>query len=644
MSRAPWLSVVGLLSIACNDYGFSGEPKPEEPAETSSDTRPDRPPRDTSPPEETGRETEPTGCAPEVPLAEPLTPETCEFEVETGTFTPVVEWYKPTFGLSPSSSQVMMTPVVASITDDNADGVINAADTPDIILITYAWGTTDGTLRAVKGDGGADIFAVGGDLQGQGMVAAADIDGDGVVELLAPTPSALRAYEHDGTLKWQSGNLSSHFNGTCDAPSVTDMDGDGVPEIVIGRAILRPDGSLRAAGTAGKGGPAGAVGTASIAVDIDGDGVQEVVVGNALYRPDGSAIWSNGRADGYVAVGNFDADPAGEIVVSGSARVRLQDDDGAVLWDVAIPGASSSFGGPPTIADYDGDGAPEVGVAANSSYTVFDTNGSLLWQKPTTDGSSGITGSSVFDFEGDGVAEAIYADETRLWVFAGPDGSVKLNSSDHSNATWIEYPTVADIDGDGHAEVVVPNTAYLTSYTGITVIGDADDSWREGRRIWNQHAYHITNINDDGTVPLVADRNWLSYNNFRSGDLQAADGTNAPDLIVEIVEVCRFECGDDRMPVVLRIGNRGSADVLIPINVDLYGVTPTGDVLLTSVEFMTAPGGYWTDGMLVDLSGTAALGVTDIYAWVDGAPTPEGLFRECLEDNNRDDWGEDVCP
>ena len=35
------------------------------------------------------------------------------------------------------------------------------------------------------------------------------------------------------------------------------------------------------------------------------------------------------------------------------------------------------------------------------------------------------------------------------------------------------------------------------------------------RRIWNQHAYHITNVNDDGSVPVKQADNWRSYNNFR---------------------------------------------------------------------------------------------------------------------------------
>ncbi len=582
----------------------------------------------------------------DVPDPEALTQaDACEFEEQTGTFTPVVEWTKQSFSVDPSSNNVMMMPAVASLTDDDGDGDIDEDDVPDIIFITYG---SYGTLRAVSGDDGREIFSVvGQQLQGQGAVAVGDIDGDGVVEIVAPTSRGLKAFENDGTLKWVSSSVGSALHGTSDAPSISDMDGDGSPEIIVGSAIFNADGTLRGKGAHGRAGVSSNVGTCSVAVDIDGDGTQELVVGNALYRPDGSTIWYNGEADGYVAVGNFDSDSKGEIVVSGEGRVRLQDDDGTVLWRASIPGAGTTYyGGPPTIADFDGDGEPEVGVAANSSYNVFDTDGSLLWQKPTQDASSGNTASAVFDFEGDGVAEAVYADETRLWVFSGPDGSVKLESTAHSNATWLEYAVIADVDADGAAEIVVPNTAYLASYYGITVIGDADDSWRSGRRIWNQHAYHITNVEDDGTIPAVADRNWLTYNNFRSGDLTAGNGTAAPDLVVEITSVCGLECDEDRLYVTLRAGNRGYEDVNGEVSVELYGETDAGEVLLAETAVDGVPAGAWAAGETLVIEGVAEMDpILDLIARVDGGNDADndGDWPECDESNNEDTWGEDVC-
>ena len=92
-------------------------------------------------------------------------------------------------------------------------------------------------------------------------------------------------------------------------------------------------------------------------------------------HPYGNALWHNGQPDGFVAVGNFDDDPQGEIVVSWSGNLRLQDDDGMVLWTGNYTGERS---GPPTIADFDGDSEPEIGIAGSGLYIVVDGDGTRV--------------------------------------------------------------------------------------------------------------------------------------------------------------------------------------------------------------------------------------------------------------------------
>ena len=52
---------------------------------------------------------------------------------------------------------------------------------------------------------------------------------------------------------------------------------------------------------------------------------------------------------------------------------------------------------------------------------------------------------------------------------------------------------IAVIDNDGQVEIVVGHNNLLQTNYGVSVIGDQDKSWRPGRKIWNQHAYNITN-------------------------------------------------------------------------------------------------------------------------------------------------------
>ena len=50
-----------------------------------------------------------------------------ETEPKTGTFEPVVEWSKKTWTVAPTSNQVIKAPIVATITDDDRDGVYGSA-------------------------------------------------------------------------------------------------------------------------------------------------------------------------------------------------------------------------------------------------------------------------------------------------------------------------------------------------------------------------------------------------------------------------------------------------------------------------------------------------------------------------------------
>jgi hypothetical protein len=634
-----------LLLAACSDYKLQDEKT--DPVFEDDDTAVDTDVDTDTAPIDTADTGEGGECADRSYPGGALTQDPdCYGDPTTGTFTPEVEWEWSTFTVDPSSENVMATPIVVSLTDDNGDGAIDDRDTPDIVFVTYTgtdW-SDEGVIRAVSGDGTVSLFDIDGEqIDGCSGLAAADLDGDGRVEIVAMTwNKRAKAFDVDGNLLWTSPSLASYANIYAPTPAISDMDGDGSPEIIIGSAILNADGTLRGGGAYGIG-TAGMYGTTSFAVDVDGDGQEEVVVGNALYDIDGNAIWHNGQSDGYVAVGDFDADGEGEIVVVAGGQVRLQDGDGSVLWTAAIAGAGAGFGGPPTIADFDGDGAPEVGVAANSTYTVFDTDGTQLWQQTTQDGSSGVTGSSVFDFEGDGIAEVIYADELTIWGFDGPDGAVKLSSTEHSNWTVIEYPVIADVDGDDEAEIVVPNglhPSYGGAHHGIVVLGDADHSWRSGRRIWNEHAYHITNIDDDGSVPATADLNWLTYNNFRSGDVSAAVGSTAPDLVVDIVDVCADYCDSGRLSAWIRVGNRGYKDVTGPLDLVLEAEMSTGLVeigRMTLTDTFTA--GTTRDAYQLDATGIPVGPITALYATIDAGD----VSRECDEGNNVGDWTDYLC-
>ena len=624
-----------LLTTACSDYTLDDKDSPPPAFDTSGTW---------DPPDDSAVETDsPAPTCADTPIAgHSVDPgEACDVPPEVGTFTPVVEWRREVWTADKDYMECMMMPAVGSLTDDDGDGDADQDDTPDIVLVTYGG---PGILRVVSGADGAEILSVNDpNTQGQGGVALGDLDHDGWQDIVVARGNGLAAYDHDGAQMWANDGLWGHMYGTADNPAIADMDGDGWPEVIVGNAIVDHEGATIALGEYGMAGADQlSVGTASFAADIDRDGEQELVTGNALYARDGTVLWYNGEGDGYPAVGNFDADPQGEIVVGGRGVVRLQDDDGTVLCEADIPTAPR-VSGPPTVADFDGDGEAEFAIASVNVYAVFDADCSLLWNAPTNDGSSGITGSAAFDFEGDGVPEVIYADEQHLWAFDGPTGTVKLESNDHSNATWLEYASVADVDGDDEAEIVVCNTG---GPHGVTVFGDADHSWVPGRRIWNQHAYSITNVDDDGSIPATPDVNWDTYNSFRSGDVaEPVDPATSVNLSVEIVDVCVDECAAGAMVAWVSVGNAGPDPVEDDVLVEVIGVLDDASEVVLATETVPGPfaSAWGADAQALRIDAPA--GLVSLRARVDhGDDAADSQIAECDEGDNTTTWTGALCP
>jgi hypothetical protein len=554
----------------------------------------------------------------------------CEAGPAVGTFTPVIEWTNTFVG------DAYTTPVVGQLTDDDGDGQITSADMPDIVV-----GNSSGSYYALSGDG-SGVHWTYGNLGSEPMTAAiADLDDDGWPEVIMSGISGTVAVRgNDASVFWRGAASTAAY---CGGVAVGDMNADGTPEVVLGAAILDGlTGSTIAVGRQGTGTgySGGAAVSIGVIADIDVDGIGEVVVGNAVYRRDGTTKWTTRDGDGFVAVADFDGDPNAEIVVSAGGRVRLQDDDGTPLWSGSYTGATS---GPPTVADFDGDGEPEIGVAGNNLYVVLEADGSVKWQRTTNDYSSGFTGSSVFDFEGDGQAEVVYADENDVFVYDGATGAVKMQEARHSSATCSEYPAIADVDNDGHAEIIYTSSAYSGSERGVSVIGDADNTWMPARAIWNQHAYSITNVNDDASIPTSPVPNWSVYNSFRSGDLSAATGGVSSDVVPVLADICNIECDRGRLRVVVNVGNSGTVEVPAGIPISAYVIDGRNATFL-GTEYTTEaiPSGSSTTGIRFDLD-ASAVGTGTLEFRADDADG-SGSLLECHEDNNVLEVNDGLCP
>ena len=601
------------LLLSCSDYGFN----PGKPDNTDDSGVPDGPVDDCADLIDPGsyRLTVDDGC-----LNEP----------GVGGFTPVVEWQWQENPLQPGFDDIMATPVIANLTDDDGDGDVDQDDVPDICFTSFAGGayTSPGALTCISGDGSGTHWSItsagGHGVQGSGGVAIGDLEGDGWPDVcVASTSNAVLCLERDGSFKWAGGVETSYVG----CPSIADLDGDGRAEVLFGREILSSRGALMATGAAGSGYKM------SFAVDMDGDGDLEVVAGNTVYQHDGTVLWQAATSDTMAAVGDFELDGLPDVVLGGGGLVTLIGNDGVVRWSVPVNGGGN--GGPPTIADFDGDGLPEVGVAGASYYTVYETDGTVLWAQPVSDYSSNVTGSSVFDFEGDGAAEVVYADEHTLWVYDGATGAVELSEAGHASGTLYEYPIVADVDHDGSTEIILASNDYgIDGWNGITVIGDESSTWAPARPVWNQFAYHITNVDNDGGIPAVPVDNWLSWNNFRAGGTELGPSHWLADLRPEEPSRCLDLCAADRVVLYVPVENSG---LLGTRDFQVSLVTADGAVAWSeTVEGLEAGAGTWLGPIEL---GESDWGRGELALVVDRA---DGV-AECDEGDNRRALGAWPC-
>ena len=464
------------------------------------------------------------------------------------------------------------------------------------------------------------------------MVALGDVDKDGngdifVVEGDNSSANVVR-YEYDPSAGLTNNNgsiWSTALVGTrinyC-SPQLADFNEDGSPEVYVGANVINAETGVVIAQNAGinsgqlnSGGNQGDRLPLAYNIfnngDVDPNGGNfgteanglEFIAGNQVYFVNfgtntfdlASVITGTNLDDGFVSLGDLDNDNKTEIIVTSEGYLyawnpRTQTQVG-VTYD--IPGTTS--GGKANVGDFDNDGIVDIGFAGRNRYIVleYDEAGnsfSVKWQKTGLDDGSQRTGSTLYDFEGDGIAEVVYSEEESLIIWSGSDGTELAKITSYAG-TRTEYPLVADINNDGQAEIIV--TAQESNGAGgsgvndyVAVYKSANTSWVAAREVWNQHGYHVTNVNDDLTIPqyqqdIFHQQFGGSLNGFLVQttyvDETGAPTYATPDLVVTAATVNQ-NCGSTNNGIDISVTIQNTGDWKSPAKtpVTIYDADPYG--------------------------------------------------------------------
>lgn len=469
-----------------------------------------------------------------------------------------------------------------ALVDVDGDGVLDIVAPRHSVLYVYSG---DGSpLWQTAWASSASSSPEHGTVRMWPSAAVGDLDGDGDIEIAVsahPDDAGYNVAVYDHTGELLPGWPQAFGDTEVRSIAAADVDGDGIHEILINKQAHGPATNVfELDGTTTSGWPQVGECTAPEgdcidyggfnqnigAGDLDGDGVLDVIstydaIGFGVWRGDGTSFTTaEGFADSWVTgveayhdlalamqgwgtgdrseftysppvVADVDADGDMEIVLGGDhEHSESTDNQGVSLWvlnhdmtrpagweipkDTGAPRPHGELGHnivptypAPSVADLDGEPGLEIVVPAYDGLVhAFRSGGEPMWTYAFASADAFVGASEVLivDLNGDGSPELVFTTysegEPRTPVTPAhlvvlDAGGNELFKTELTGRGSMAAPSVADLDGDGQLELVISLKDSLGGGEGGVQIWDlpgARDNcvlWGTGRGNWLRQGY-----------------------------------------------------------------------------------------------------------------------------------------------------------